>query len=165
MSSQHAALPALPWARAHNTFGQGAVWAPEPVWTLWKRENCLLLPGIETRFVGGPVHCLAYVLNEISWHFCVFTFAESTIWPLLLAPHATAQVSTRHVVFGCVRIPGKRYYIDVCPFVRTKLMHDSPWVILREFVENAQILLERGQESYAHYLKNFTHFPAHLQRK
>jgi len=44
-------------------------------------------------------------------------------------------------------------------------MYESAWVILREFVENAQILLERGQESYALYLKNFAHFSAHLQRK
>ena len=61
------------------------------------------------------------------------------------------------------RIPGKSWYIDVGPFIATKLTHESAWVILRESVENVQILFERGQESYAFYLKNFAHFSAHPQ--
>jgi hypothetical protein len=31
---------------------QKDVWAPEPVWTLWRWESILLLPGIEPQFLG-----------------------------------------------------------------------------------------------------------------
>jgi hypothetical protein len=130
VSSQPEALAALPWGRALNTLGQESGWAPEPVWILWRRENWLLLPVIETRSVGRPVHFLANVLTEISWLFCVFKFAESRIWSLLLAPRERGQVSTRNAVFGCVRIPDRRYYNDVRPFVTTKVMHESARVIL-----------------------------------
>jgi len=74
VSSQLEALVAFPRGRALNTFGQEAGWAPEPIWTLWRRENWLLLPGIETQFVGRPVHLLANVLTEISFFVCVCVF-------------------------------------------------------------------------------------------
>lgn len=79
VNCKHQALAVLPCGKTLNTFGHDAGWATEPGWTLWRRENCLFLPGTETRFVGRPFHCLVNALNEISWLFCVFKFAGSTI--------------------------------------------------------------------------------------
>jgi hypothetical protein len=42
--------------------GQEAVWAPEPVWTLWREEKSLALSGIEPCFFGRPIHYLVAAL-------------------------------------------------------------------------------------------------------
>jgi hypothetical protein len=76
VSSQLEALAALPWGRALNTFGQETGWTPEPIWALWRRENCLILPGFEAQFNGRPLRCLAKVLTEISSVFCDLKLAE-----------------------------------------------------------------------------------------
>jgi hypothetical protein len=43
--------------------GQEAGWAPEPVWTLWRRENSISLAGNRTPSSQSPVP----ILTEISW--------------------------------------------------------------------------------------------------
>jgi hypothetical protein len=40
---------------------------PEPVWTLWRRENLLLLPGIKSRFRSRPA--LSRLLCQIRYIF------------------------------------------------------------------------------------------------
>jgi hypothetical protein len=43
-----------------------AGWVTEPVWTLWKRESFLPLPGIKQRFFGRPARTLDILLILLS---------------------------------------------------------------------------------------------------
>jgi hypothetical protein len=43
-----------------------AGWTPELVWTVWTDINILLLPGIESYFLGRPARSLAAVPTELS---------------------------------------------------------------------------------------------------
>jgi hypothetical protein len=42
-----------------------AWWAIEPVWTLWKTDICLPLPGIESRFPGCSARSRGTILAEL----------------------------------------------------------------------------------------------------
>jgi hypothetical protein len=43
---------------------QETSWAPGTFWTLWKREDLLILLGIEPRFLGSSVRNLVTVINN-----------------------------------------------------------------------------------------------------
>jgi len=47
---------------------QGVVWAPEPVWMLWRREKLFTMPGIEPPFL----YWLITVLSELSQLLVLF---------------------------------------------------------------------------------------------
>jgi hypothetical protein len=34
--------------------GQDVGWTPDPVWTIWRSEKLMTLPGLECRFLGRP---------------------------------------------------------------------------------------------------------------
>jgi hypothetical protein len=42
-----------------------AEWVPEPVWSLWRRENVLALPGFEQLFFGHPAGSLVTILPTL----------------------------------------------------------------------------------------------------
>jgi hypothetical protein len=48
------------------TIIQEAGWAPEPVWTLWRRDKSLTLLGIKPRSLCCPVSSLVTMLTELS---------------------------------------------------------------------------------------------------
>jgi len=46
----------------------GAGWHPERGWTFWReKKNLLVLPGIEIRFIGLPLHSLVTVPTTHLW--------------------------------------------------------------------------------------------------
>jgi len=53
---------------------QGAVWAPHPVWTSWRRGNTLSLPGNKPLFLSCPAGSPFTTSNELScfMYNCVF---------------------------------------------------------------------------------------------
>ena len=53
---------------------QEAGWAPQPVWTFWRRENLLSLPGNKPIFVSCPAGSPFITLNELSYlmYDCVY---------------------------------------------------------------------------------------------
>jgi hypothetical protein len=62
VSSQHHATAALSPGQ-QVPIVQEAGWAPEPAWTLWKREISLSLLIIEPRSLGHPVRSLGEVIK------------------------------------------------------------------------------------------------------
>jgi hypothetical protein len=50
--------------------GVGSGWVPEPVWTLWRSENILSLPGIELKFLGCPIRRLVTKPTELYRLYC-----------------------------------------------------------------------------------------------
>jgi hypothetical protein len=50
----HAPATLPPGKEPPVTIGYEAGWAPEPVWTLWRREKSLSLLETEPQFLGRP---------------------------------------------------------------------------------------------------------------
>jgi hypothetical protein len=44
----HAAAALLPWKEPLIPIAYEAGWTPEPIWMFWRRENVLVLPGINS---------------------------------------------------------------------------------------------------------------------
>jgi hypothetical protein len=59
--------PCSPTKTATITNQWETKWTPEPVWTLWRQKNFLLLTGTEPWYSGHPACRTVTLLNYLSW--------------------------------------------------------------------------------------------------
>jgi hypothetical protein len=54
-------------------------WGPQAVWTLWRRERSLHLPGTEPRFLGCPASSQVTILTELPRLGCKGTITQTPL--------------------------------------------------------------------------------------